>query len=168
MPATPISTFQHQAGHPPFHGDVTATGVEPAPPAPTHSVTAGRELGAPEGAHPEAERFETGAMPAPPGASAAQVALGARIFHGQAAGGTCAGCHGSNGKGSPLAPDLTTGKWLWSDGSLSGITRTIAEGVSQPKEYRNPMPPRGGAQLSEGDVSAVAAYVWALGHSKDH
>jgi len=27
------------------------------------------------------------------------------------------------------------------------------------------MPPRGGAPLSDADVQAVAAYVWAVGHS---
>jgi len=26
------------------------------------------------------------------------------------------------------------------------------------------MPPMGGAQLSKGDLAAVAAYVWAVGH----
>ena len=27
------------------------------------------------------------------------------------------------------------------------------------------MPPMGGAQLSQADVAAVAAYVWAIGHA---
>jgi mono/diheme cytochrome c family protein len=27
------------------------------------------------------------------------------------------------------------------------------------------MPPKGGAQLSDADVAAVAAYVWAVGHA---
>jgi hypothetical protein len=31
-----------------------------------------------------------------------------------------------------------------------------------------PMPPKGGAQLSESDVTAVAAYVWAIGHAAHH
>jgi hypothetical protein len=39
-----------------------------------------------------------------------------------------------------------------------------ADGVPSPKEYRSPMPPKGGAQLSNADVGAVAAYVWALSH----
>jgi mono/diheme cytochrome c family protein len=42
--------------------------------------------------------------------------------------------------------------------------KTIIDGVPNPKDYRSPMPPKGGAQLSGSDVSAVAAYVWALGH----
>ena len=76
----------------------------------------------------------------------------------------CAGCHGSNAKGTPLGSDLTGGQWLWSDGSLAAITHTIADGVTNPKNYTSPMPPMGGAQLSQHDLDAVAAYVWALGH----
>src|SRR5450432_2920326 len=83
--------------------------------------------------------------------------------HGQAGGGTCEGCHGSNAQGTPLAPGLTSGKWLWGDGSLASITETINDGVPNPKDYRSPMPPKGGAQLSAADVDAVSAYVWALG-----
>jgi mono/diheme cytochrome c family protein len=92
------------------------------------------------------------------------VALGDRIYHGQVGGASCAGCHGSTAKGSPLGPDLTDSKWLWSDGSYTGIAKTITDGVMQPKEYRSPMPPMGGAQLTPDQVSALAAYVWALSH----
>ena len=73
-------------------------------------------------------------------------------------------CHGSSGKGTPLGPDLTDSKWLWSDGSYSGIAKTITDGVMTPKEYRSPMPPMGGAQLTDDQVKAVAAYVWSLSH----
>jgi mono/diheme cytochrome c family protein len=69
-----------------------------------------------------------------------------------------------NAKGTPLGPDLTSGKWLWGAGDLASIARTITDGVANPKEYRSAMPPLGGAQLSPSDVAAVAAYVWALGH----
>jgi len=54
-------------------------------------------------------------------------------------------------------PDLTGKKWPWSDGSFAGIAKTIAEGVSQPKQYRSPMPSMGGAQLTPDQVSAVTA-----------
>ena len=54
--------------------------------------------------------------------------------------------------------------WLWGDGSLPAIIQTITNGVPHPKEYRGVMPPMGGAQLSPSEVSAVAAYVWALSH----
>jgi mono/diheme cytochrome c family protein len=50
------------------------------------------------------------------------------------------------------------------DGSYAGIAKTITEGVSQPKEYRSPMPPMGGAQLTPDQVSALAAYVWSFSH----
>ena len=100
----------------------------------------------------------------PPGATSAEVALGNRIYHGQVADGPCAGCHGANAEGTPLAPDLTGSKWLWGDGSLQAITKTITDGVPQPKNYRSPMPPMGGAQLSRSEVAAVAAYVWAISH----
>jgi hypothetical protein len=45
----------------------------------------------------------------------------------------------------------------------AGIAKTITTGVPQPKDYRSPMPPMGGAQLTPDQVSAVAAYVWSLG-----
>ncbi len=143
-----------------FHGDVATTGVEAAPAA--HAQSAGGEAGPPEGMNPQAGMAEGRKLPTPHGASDAEVAKGERIFNGHAEGGTCSGCHGVNGKGSPLGPDLTRGKWLWGDGSLESIRSVIAQGVSAPKEYRSPMPPKGGADLSDSDVAAVAAYVWAI------
>ncbi len=77
------------------------------------------------------------------------MALGDRVYHGEVGGAACAGCHGANATGSPLGPNLTSKKWLWSDGSYAGILKTIREGVAQPKEYRSPMPPMGGAQLTQ-------------------
>jgi mono/diheme cytochrome c family protein len=90
------------------------------------------------------------------------VSLGERIYRGQVGGAACTGCHGETAQGTPLGPDLTGKKWLWSDGSYSGIAKTITVGVSQPKQYRSPMPPKGGAQLTADQVSAVAAYIWSL------
>jgi cbb3-type cytochrome c oxidase subunit III len=92
------------------------------------------------------------------------VALGDRIYHGQVGGATCAGCHGAAGTGTTLGPNLTDTEWLWSDGSYRAIAKTITTGVPEPKQYRSPMPPMGGAQLTPDQVSAVAAYVWALSH----
>jgi mono/diheme cytochrome c family protein len=147
-----------------FHGGTATTGIEPAAAPSVASVGKAPDpnVGPPEGIHPDAGA--TAALPIPPGATAAQVALGERIFHGQADGGTCAGCHGLNAKGTPLGPDLTSGNWLWGSGDLADITRIITDGVASPKKYRSVMPPMGGAQLSQSDVAAVAAYVWALGH----
>ena len=114
----------------------------------------------PEGTDPDA-----GApLPVPPGATAAMVALGNRIYHGEVGGASCTGCHGADGSGTPLGPDLSDQQWLWSDGSVAGIAATITQGVAQPKQYRAPMPAMGGAQLSQDQVSALAAYVWGLSH----
>jgi glucose/arabinose dehydrogenase/mono/diheme cytochrome c family protein len=112
----------------------------------------------PEGTNPDA------GLSVPAGATQEMVALGDRIYHGQVGGASCAGCHGSDGKGTPLGPDLTDQKWLWSDGSWAGIAKTITDGVMQPKEYRSPMPPMGGAQLTDDQVKALAAYVWSMSH----
>ena len=138
-----------------YHGDFNAT-LAAAPPPKLAGTTSG-EPGPPEGMHPGAGRAVLTSLPVPPGATKEQVALGDRIFHGEAAGGTCTGCHGSDAKGSPQAPSLINGKWLESDGSLMRITRTIKDGVPKPKNFSVPMPPRGGAPLSDSDVAAVAA-----------
>ncbi len=138
--------------------------VESAP-APAAASTS-NPVGPPEGSHPGAGEETTANLPTPAGVTPAQVALGSQIFQGEAAGGTCAGCHGSNAEGSPLAPSLVTSNWLWGNGSLQSIEHTVENGVPQPKKYRHPMPPMGGAQLSPSQVQAVAAYVWALNHQR--
>jgi glucose/arabinose dehydrogenase len=114
----------------------------------------------PEGTNPDAGAK----LPIPPGTSADMVALGNRIFHGEVGGAACTGCHGADGAGTPLGPNLADTEWLWSDGSVDGIASTITQGVMQPKQYRAPMPPLGGAQLSPEQVRALAAYVWGLSH----
>jgi len=90
------------------------------------------------------------------------IALRNRVFHGLEGGAACAGCHGSNGQGTPVGPNLTGKKFLWSDGSYAGIKKTVTEGVSEPKEFRSAMPPMGGTELTPDQLSAVAAYVWSL------
>ena len=118
----------------------------------------------PEGTHPDAGKVATGALPVPQGATREMVELGERIYRGQVGGAACTGCHGDSGQATPLGPALTGKNWLWSDGSYAGIKKTIIEGVSQPKQYRSPMPAMGGAQLTPDQASAVAAYVWSLSH----
>jgi glucose/arabinose dehydrogenase/mono/diheme cytochrome c family protein len=145
-----------------YHGSMTAS-IEAAPAPTTEGRNSNAAVGPPEGIHPDAG-VQTAALPTPPGATPEEVALGGRIYHGQVAGAPCEGCHGTNAEGTPLAPDLTNGKWLWGDGSLASITQIITNGVPSPKNYRSPMPPMGGAQLSPSQISAVAAYVWALNH----
>jgi len=148
-----------------FQGGNTAGIAAAAPPPPAAQASTSGNVLPPEGIHPNAG---TGSLPIPPGASPRQVALGDRIFHGQARGGTCAGCHGTDGKGTTMGSDLTSGKWLWGDGSVQAITQTIAQGVPQPKDHTGVMPPMGGARLSQTDLTAVADYVWAIGHRNPH
>jgi mono/diheme cytochrome c family protein len=92
--------------------------------------------------------------------------LGDSVFHGQAGGGTCYVCHGQDGKGSGVGPNLTDAEWLNTDGTLAGITTIVQNGVPQPKQAPAPMPPMGGASLSPDQVKAVAAYVHSLGGGK--
>ena len=144
---------------------ITYTGdpAGPAPkatPCPSNTAPAGKVVQA-ESTPPESN---TADLPVPEGSSPDMIALGDRIYHGQVAGATCTGCHGANGTGTPLGPDLSKQKYMWSDGSFAGILKVIREGVPKPKQFRSPMPPMGGAQLSDTQVSALAAYVWALSH----
>ena len=138
-------------------------------PCPSLTAPAGEIMQAnsrpPEGTNPDAGTAAS-ALPVPPGATQAMVALGDRIYHGQEAGATCTACHGDTAKGTPLGPDLTRNTYLWSDGTWSGITKAITDGVSKPKQYRSPMPAMGGSQLTPDQAAAVGAYVWALSHPK--
>lgn len=106
----------------------------------------------------------TASLPLAPGATAAQLALGDSVFHGLVANGTCATCHATDGKGSATGADLTTGKWLWSDGSVTGLSKTISSGVPKPKNHGGAMLPMGGVQLTPEQLQAVSVYVWGLGH----
>jgi glucose/arabinose dehydrogenase/mono/diheme cytochrome c family protein len=136
----------------------------PSAAAPAGSISVA-DAAPPEGTHPDAgAAANTASLPVPNGATKEMVALGDRIYHGQVGGATCVGCHGAAGTGTTLGPNLTDTEWLWSDGSYRGIAKTITAGVPEPKQYRSPMPPMGGAQLTPDQVSAVAAYVWALSH----
>lgn len=145
------------------HGPMTV-GIAAALPATKPAANSTAAPLPPEGIHPDAGVQAAGALPPPPGATPAQVTLGSRIYHGQVANAACAGCHGNNAEGTPLGPDLTSSTWLWGDGSLPSIAKTISDGVPQPKNFRSPMPPMGGAQLSRSEVDALAAYVWAISH----
>jgi mono/diheme cytochrome c family protein len=154
-------------------GQPVAAGAAPSEHAGGANAAPADSVGPPEGTHPDAGANPRGGAlstvslsPAAraAGITPAMVALGDSIYHGQVAGGTCAGCHGTDAKGTPLAPDLTANKWLWGDGSYRSIVRTIRQGVPQPKEHTGVMPPMGGAQLTPAQLNAAAAYVFALSH----
>ncbi|HXW72432.1 MAG TPA: PQQ-dependent sugar dehydrogenase [Methylocella sp.] len=144
-----------------YQGNPQSKNLLSAPPAGGEATAGNAEP--PEGIHPEAS-LET--LPVPPGETRDQVKLGDRIFHGEVGGASCAACHGENAEGTPVGPSLEGGKWLWGDGSLPAITRTIKAGVPDPKKYPGAMPPVGGTELSTPETAAVAAYVWAISRQK--
>jgi mono/diheme cytochrome c family protein len=90
---------------------------------------------------------------------------GQSVFEGK---GNCATCHGKDGKGTPLGPDLTDGEWLnVPAGTQEAIAALVRAGVAQPKQHPAPMPPMGGARLRPAEIDAVAQYVASLASSPD-
>lgn len=96
-------------------------------------------------------------------ASAAAAQDGKAIFMKK---GNCATCHGPMAQGTPLAPNLTDSTWLNVDGTIEQITALIKSGVPKPKKHPAPMPPMGGAKLSDAEIAAVAKYVLSLPQTK--
>ena len=117
-------------------------------------------------------RGDTAAAPRPAPAPAAATAgcpaidrklveEGRALFAGP---GNCQSCHGGHATGTALAPDLTDALWLNIDGSYASIVGLIRTGVPRPRQHTTPMPTMGGATFSPGQLCAVAAYVYSLGH----
>ncbi len=101
----------------------------------------------------------------PDGVTPATIEEGKKLFGGQ---GLCMACHGMDAKGVPnLGADLTDAEWKHSDGSFNGILATITAGVTSDKSTTGTvMPPKGGAQLNDTQLRAVAAYVWSISRKK--
>ncbi|MDC8783889.1 cytochrome-c oxidase, cbb3-type subunit III [Roseateles koreensis] len=81
------------------------------------------------------------------------MAIGERLFANN-----CAGCHGSDAKGSKGFPNLTDSDWLYG-GKYETIVETITHGRN------GVMPPMAGAVGSPADVRNVANYVLSLSGS---
>ncbi len=95
--------------------NATAPKFMPCPSAAAPAGEIAKVVAAPK--PPEKKRAESGpALPA--GVTPRMIALGSRVYHGEVGGAGCTGCHGENGKGTIVGPDLTSKKWLWSDGSF--------------------------------------------------
>ena len=94
----------------------------------------------------------------PAGVTQAMVTAGQQVFSST----TCFTCHGANGTGGILAPPLNDKEWLNIDGSYDAIVGVVNNGVPQQKQYPAPMPPKGGATLTDEQVRQVAAYVFAI------
>ena len=99
-------------------------------------------------------------MPYPEGVTREMVRQGQTLFTSP---GNCYRCHEENGSGSDLAPDLTDAVWLHLSGAnYEEIVALEKSGVPQPKEHPIPMPPRGGVDLTEEQIRAIAAFVYSL------
>jgi len=95
------------------------------------------------------------------GVTPALIARGDTIFHGP---GLCFACHGADAKGI-VGPSLADSTWLHTTGAYADLIRQITAGVTQAQSKGGQvMPPRGGGEITEADVKAVAAYVWSLSH----
>jgi mono/diheme cytochrome c family protein len=110
-----------------------------------------------------AGRAQQQAAPLPPGVTPQMIKEGQGLFQGA---GLCAACHGPDAKGLPnLGANLTDTEWLHSKGSYNEIVKQIMTGVAADKSTTGTvMPPKGGSGLTDVQVKAVAAYVWALSH----
>jgi hypothetical protein len=93
-------------------------------------------------------------LPVPAGFSRSQILHGDRVFHGEAANGQCSVCHGIDGKGTTNGNDLTAGMFIWSDGSVKELKRSVLHNMA--------IAPGRDGDLEPADVDAVAAYVWAI------
>lgn len=89
------------------------------------------------------------------------VELGQQIYSGK---GICQTCHGPNAEGTQIAPNLADDEWLHFEEPISPekIATLVMDGVANPIEYPGAMPAKGGANLSDEEVDAVAAYVYSL------
>jgi len=99
----------------------------------------------------------------PPGVTAQMVKEGETLFKGA---GLCSACHGQDGKGIPnLGTNLADAQWVHSKGSYDEIVKQITSGVAADKSTTGVvMPPKGGTNITDAQVKAIAAYVWSLSH----
>lgn len=96
--------------------------------------------------------------PACPAVTPALVDAGREVF-GRA---NCALCHGPDGRGKPVAPDLGDAAWLHGDGSVQSIAAVLRSGVPNAVRHPGGMPARGGVSLDGDEICALAAYVHSL------
>jgi len=107
-----------------------------------------------------------GEVQLPPGVTQEMVAQGQQIYNGA---GLCMTCHGVNGTGTQLGPNLTDREWLWINPNQSPeaiynqLIQQITQGTPNPKQFPSPMPPKGGSAITDEQVRQVAAYVYSLG-----
>jgi mono/diheme cytochrome c family protein len=98
----------------------------------------------------------------PAGVTDSAIAWGRQLFHGSA---NCAGCHGVEGRGTDEGPALSGALWLHGPGTYEWLVEQIKQGIPAHHTWTGePMPMRGWSNMPDGDVRAVAAYVWSITH----
>lgn len=97
----------------------------------------------------------------PAGVTEAVIAEGKKIYGGR---GLCYLCHGAVPEGG-IGPDLSDSDWIWSEGRYEEIATQVFTGTTREASKSGvAMPPRGGSHISDDEVRAVAAYIWAVSH----
>lgn len=86
---------------------------------------------------------------------------GQAVFEGK---GNCFTCHQKSGQGTPLAPDLTDDAWVNFEErpTQEQVEELVRTGIPQPVQHPAPMPPMGGASLTDQEITEVARYVLSL------
>jgi mono/diheme cytochrome c family protein len=115
------------------------------------------------GAWGKALAAQQAAPPLPDGVTPARIDAGAKLYQGP---GMCFACHGPDAKGT-VGPNLTDTVWIHNKGTFPEIVQQIVAGVPLNQSKSGVMmPPKGGGQLNDEQVNAVAAYVWSLSHPR--
>jgi len=100
----------------------------------------------------------------PPEATAENIEMGKGLF----ATAKCAACHGADAKGkSPMTGDMTNGEWKFAEGgSFPALVKVIKEGLTK-DQTGGPvaMPTAASKNLTDAQVTALAAYTWSLNHA---
>lgn len=78
--------------------------------------------------------------------------------------GLCFACHGPDARGVPGAGvNLTDDEWLHVDATFEGLVQRILDGVGPDlTESGLIMLPKGGSQVTDEQIRAIASYVWSL------
>ena len=90
------------------------------------------------------------------------IAQGRTLFSGP---GRCSVCHGQQGRGGSLGPNLQDDEWIWINPAQpvrAQVAQIIRAGIETPRQYPAPMPAMGGGSLTPDQISALAAYVESL------
>jgi cytochrome c oxidase cbb3-type subunit 3 len=85
-------------------------------------------------------------------------------------GDNCAPCHGRGAQGAFGYPNLRDDSWLWGDGTLAAIHKTILHGIrsGDPDTQTNQMPAFGRTGvLNESQIADVAEYTLSLSGKSD-